>query len=104
MPRNPAKPCSHPGCPNLNCEIHGRRAPDNRRPSAAARGYGRRWQRLRRMYLRSNPLCEHEGCDQAATDVDHIKPRSQGGTDEWENLQALCHSHHSQKTAKERQE
>lgn len=36
-----------------------------------------------------------------ATDVDHIVPREQGGSDQWSNLQALCHSCHSKKTATE---
>jgi 5-methylcytosine-specific restriction protein A len=97
-PWQPAVPCRHPGCPNLDCQVHGQRAPDNR-PSAAARGYDRRWQRLRRMYLRAHPICEdEEGCDQAATEVHHRIARAAGGTDEWDNLQALCHSHHSKKT------
>lgn len=36
-----------------------------------------------------------------ATEVDHIIPLHQGGLDEWENLQGLCHEHHAAKTAKE---
>lgn len=37
-----------------------------------------------------------------ATDVDHITRIEEGG-DPWDetNLQGLCHSHHSQKTARE---
>jgi 5-methylcytosine-specific restriction endonuclease McrA len=30
--------------------------------------------------------------------VDHIVPRSQGGTDDLSNLQTLCLEHHGQKT------
>ena len=100
MPRRLATPCSVPGCPNLDCQVHRRRA-DDRRPSAAARGYGRRWRRLRLMKLRASPMCQVEGCKQAATDVDHIEPKRDGGTDAWDNLQSLCHAHHSRKTATE---
>lgn len=56
------------------------------------------------MYLASNPLCVvclKDSIVRAATDVDHIMPKSQGGTDDWSNLQALCKSHHSEKTARE---
>jgi 5-methylcytosine-specific restriction protein A len=74
------------------------RAPDDR-ASAAARGYGHRWRKLRRLKLNDHPMCEWTGCDRAATDVDHIRPRAQGGDDSFANLQSLCHSHHSQKTA-----
>jgi 5-methylcytosine-specific restriction endonuclease McrA len=107
MPRRPALPCRQPGCPRLNCELHRPKREDNR-PSAAVRGYGRRWQRLRLMYLRAHPLCAdpfgvHEAAGEtvAATDVDHVTARRFGGEDEWENLQALCHQCHSKKTAKE---
>lgn len=56
------------------------------------------------MILRSDPLCVlclAEGRTTLATDVDHIVPRRQGGSDEASNLQPLCHSHHSQKTGRE---
>jgi 5-methylcytosine-specific restriction enzyme A len=74
------------------------------RPSAAKRGYGWSWLKLRRMVLARNPLCQHPGCTEVATDVDHILRREWGGEDSLENLQALCHYHHSQKTAREQQE
>jgi 5-methylcytosine-specific restriction endonuclease McrA len=34
-----------------------------------------------------------------STDVDHIVPKEQGGTDDEENLQGACHACHSWKTA-----
>lgn len=58
------------------------------------------------MFLKRHPLCQdpdgvHGGRPVPATDVDHIKARRDGGGDDWSNLQALCHSCHSRKTARE---
>ncbi len=110
MPTRPLGPCSYRGCPQRavrrgRCEVHAKQAdeqyrqahPDTR-PSAAERGYDLKWRRIRAAYLRKHPTCVEPGCNQAATHVDHIKARTQGGGDEWANLQGLCHSHHSSKT------
>lgn len=70
-----------------------------RRQKTAERGYGARWRRLRMGVLAEIPWCQV--CGQPATDVDHILPKSRGGTDHRENLQSLCHSCHSKKTKKE---
>lgn len=44
-----------------------------------------------------------EACGAAgARDVDHRIPRSRGGTDDFSNLQLLCHGCHSTKTGRER--
>lgn len=105
------KVCAESGCPNLTdstrCEFHSkakRRREDQRRPSAKARGYDSKWERTRRLYLRSHPICEDpEGCIDRSTDVDHIDglgPLGPKGHDE-ENLRALCHSHHSKRTARD---
>lgn len=73
------------------------------RPSASARGYGRRWQLLARMFLNDHPFCAdpfavHGRWPPMARHVDHIVPRRAGGGDDWENLQPLCASCHSRKT------
>jgi len=53
------------------------------------------------MFLREHPLCDLcavDGLVKAATDVHHLAPKREGGTDEESNLQALCHSCHSRIT------
>lgn len=68
--------------------------------SAHARGYGRKWQKLRKAKLAESPICE--ACKRAwAVCVDHITPKAQGGSDDWENLQSLCQACHDQKTARD---
>jgi 5-methylcytosine-specific restriction protein A len=77
---------------------------DKQRDSAAQRGYDRTWQRLRIMALRREPLCRHcklKGKYEFATEVDHIVPLAAGGENTFSNLQALCKSCHSRKTARE---
>lgn len=54
------------------------------------------------MFLRSHPLCadcERQGRVTPATDVHHLVARRAGGGDEESNLEALCHSCHSKRTA-----
>jgi 5-methylcytosine-specific restriction protein A len=93
MPRRPATFCP------ARCPV---RTPE-RRPTAHERGYGARWQRYTKVFLNNHPTCSAAGCSDPATDVDHIRPIS-GPSDPgfWDptNHQGLCHSHHSQKTAK----
>ena len=56
---------------------------------------------------RRQRIMEREGhvcrlCQSAfATEVDHVVPIEDGGTDEADNLQALCHACHAAKTASE---
>ncbi len=62
----------------------------------------RKWRRARLQVLASDPECATEGCEQLATDVDHIRPIRDGGA--WldrANLQALCHACHTKKTVRE---
>lgn len=69
-------------------------------------GYGTAWQKTRSVVLeRDEHLCTKcltEGVLTQATHVDHIVPKSQGGSEELSNLQALCKDCHFKKTARER--
>lgn len=74
--------------------------------SASERGYGYRWRKLRARFLADHPLCAEclkTGRAVPATDVDHIVPHRGNPDLMWDegNLQALCHSCHSRKTASE---
>jgi len=76
--------------------------------ASASRGYDNDWRQFTRGYLQRYPLCVEclkEGVAVAATDVDHIIPARSyhGGFYDEDNLQPLCHSHHSAKTAREDQ-
>ena len=65
---------------------------------------GRALQRLRSTFLRMHPLCrrcELRGNYRAATQLDHIVPLYQGGTDDEANLQGLCDECHADKTAED---
>lgn len=85
---------------------------EDTRGSSSARGYGAKWRKVRDAFMiwiaikQAWPyaccvVCLAEGKRVRATDADHIKPRRLGGTDAFDNLQPLCHPHHSSKTAKE---
>lgn len=64
------------------------------------RGYGSTWDKLRRRVLRRDAgMCQCDECKKlkrirAAHHVDHIIPRSRGGSDDMSNLRAVnreCH-------------
>lgn len=120
MATKPLRPCRHPGCfalvPGGYCVEHQpkrRETPDKR--SEEARSW--RWmyqtdewrKRLRPEQLLREPWCREcakYGQRTRATDVDHIIDHK----GDWKlfcdasNLQSLCHSCHSRKTAAELQQ
>ena|ERR1039457_1123636 len=107
------RPCARAGCGRLiksgyceTCKPHSAEVVNDRaRGSAANRGYDRTWQRFRRWYLDRYPVCEDcidEGKVSPATEPHHLKkvaefPELRLVED---NLRALCHDHHSIRTAR----
>lgn len=66
--------------------------------------YDHNWRKVRAKRLQEEPLCRHcqeQGHITPATQVDHIKPRADGGKDVYENTQSLCQPCHAAKTAEE---
>jgi 5-methylcytosine-specific restriction enzyme A len=116
MPVSAAKPCRHTGCSALVsdgtgfCGAHqadrkANRFGDERRGSSASRGYGSSWRKLRDQVMRrDNGLCQpclKAGRVTQASAVDHVVPKSEGGTDAEGNLQAICEACHKAKTSAE---
>jgi len=106
MPYKPKRPCSYSGCPELThgqfCEAHAKRDAREyekyRREPETHKRYGRVWKRIRDRYIATHPLCEQcrrDGRLTPALEVHHIKPLSEGGTHDVNNLMALCSSCHS---------
>jgi 5-methylcytosine-specific restriction protein A len=84
----------------------GERTDNRNKPNKAFYQSGR-WHSFSRTYRKANRLCVmclQEGKTVLSECVDHITPIAQGG-DMWDinNMQALCNSHHSQKTKQEQQ-
>lgn len=110
------RPCTYPGCGVLTdggrCDKHKReeqRSLDHRRGSAAARGYGRTWQKASKAFLRAHPLCQCPDCDEGrkrlrpSDVVDHIEPHRGDmalfwNRGNWQAMNKLCHD---AKTARE---
>lgn len=109
MPPRPPRPCLRCGKATTNanryCDAHkhiaeererkARKAADERRGTAAQRGYDSRWRKAREGYLRSHPLCaecERQGRVTPATVVHHID-HNQWNNDP-SNYEALCRECH----------
>lgn len=118
MPWAPLRPCTTPGCRNLQpCPKHARR-PWQQQRSRQERGYDAEWERIRKQVLAEEPQCRE--CLMArwlirqtpyadsvrepvrpSTTVDHIIPKSLGGTNERSNLRGLCAMHQQRKASRE---
>ena len=66
------------------------------------RGYGSAWVKLREVIIARDlglcQPCKREGRVTPFKAVDHIRPKSQGGTDEPDNLECICRACHDAKT------
>ena len=80
---------------------------DDRRGSRQSRGYGAEWERTRaRILARDGYRCQCEECKAGglitpATDVDHRIARSDGGSEDDDNPQAMGRECHKRKTSAE---
>jgi 5-methylcytosine-specific restriction protein A len=105
----PKRPCAQPGCAELvakgYCTAHAKAVQlyDERRGSAAARGYDAAWNRVKNEVLERDSYlcqpCKRRGRMMRATEVDHIAELADGGARlDKSNLEATCHPDHVKKT------
>lgn len=78
---------------------------DKQRGNRHERGYGTFWYKLRdAIMVRDQYMCQPCLANDRltpATEVDHIVPKSKEGTDNPDNLQAICQTCHIEKTLRE---
>lgn len=110
MPNRPLTPCSYPGCINLvktgRCAEHKQDDRVYRDPKRDYLYNTRAWKQLRERQLAQQPWCVDclsLGIYTPATDVDHVDAHRGDRAKFFDinNLQSLCHSCHSRKTATE---
>lgn len=118
MPKRPQRPCRASDCQALHrnangyCDEHAGLAKQwshqkKGKGNTTERGYGWRWQQLRKRVLaRDGYLCQCEDCQKrpmplVAHEVDHIIPKAEGGTDAPDNLRAINKDCHRRKTLME---
>lgn len=118
MPIRPGKACRVTTCPSIvndrkyqgYCDSHkdkaGWFANERIKGNRHQRGYGNQWDKIRAVIIeRDKGICQEclrNRIIKSGSQVDHIKPKYQGGTDNHNNLEVLCMAHHSDKTARER--
>lgn len=107
MPKMPPRPCTNPRCRAYavkggKCETHQKIPWDHGNKSRHERGYDYKWVVLRKRILkRDGHLCQdckRNGRISLAQMVDHIINKASGGTDDDDNLEAICRRCHSEKT------
>jgi 5-methylcytosine-specific restriction protein A len=108
MPHHPARPCARRGCIRLvhgsgarYCDEHlaqARKEQDARRGTAAERGYGADWQKVREKFLAEHPFCDE--CGHPSEIAHHVIRRRDGGSDDPRNLRPKCSRCHSRLHAK----
>jgi 5-methylcytosine-specific restriction protein A len=93
------RPCRNRYCPEP--ALDGGYCPRHYRPAfaTAPRHMPPGWPAIASAAIaRAGGRCQD--CGAPATDADHIRPRSQGGTDEPANLRALCAPCHASRTGR----
>lgn len=73
------------------------------RPNAYQRGYDAEHRKDRKRLLLEQPFCQHPGCSEPSTVLDHIDglgPLGPRGHDR-DNHRAYCETHHNQRTARD---
>ena len=69
------------------------------------RGYGAAWDKKRKAILERDKhlcqTCKRRTKIMIGNQVDHIKPKAKGGTDDAANLEAICDPCHKAKTARD---
>ena len=106
VPYKAKKPCAYPGCAKLAtgryCEEHqkqeAKRYNRHDRDPDSNKRYGRTWKQIRSAFLSANPLrvmCIEDGRLTPATLAHHKVKLTDGGTNDWENMMALCQECHS---------
>jgi 5-methylcytosine-specific restriction protein A len=116
MPTAALRPCTYPGCGLLTktgrCDRHQRaeqREHDQGRGGSTERGYGYRWQKASKAYLRAHPLCQCPDCQEGklrivvANVVDHRIPHRGDMNLFWDstNWQSMAKECHDRKTPTE---
>lgn len=105
MPVRSRRKCTASGCPEWatddgRCPRHHIPRPKpkpKQRPTRQQLGYNEDWLHKSAKYRRQHRQCEAPTCISRSQHTDHID----GDRTNWEddNLQALCRTHHSRKTA-----
>ena len=102
MPMKSPHACNKSGCKEITnnrfCDAHQRQYDkqyEDRRGSAAERGYDGNWQKLRDAKLAQDPLCERCMAKKEikSADLVHHKDRNPQNRS-WENLESLCNDCH----------
>ena len=110
MPKLPPRPCTYPRCKAYatndgRCDEHQVRHRWNHTKNRHERGYDSKWVKLReKVLIRDEYLCQvckANGIYTQAKEVDHIVPKALGGSDSFDNLQAICKHCHREKTLQE---
>lgn len=85
--------CAEPGCATLvmggRCQAHARKPWKHATASRHQRGMGADHDRMRRIVIAEEDVCRACGSPDQPT-LDRVRPRSQGGTLDRDNLQRLC--------------